>query len=69
MCKEIIYFCAELLNYWTLMFWGLKFFIRVYRYDLSVSKEENNFIYLMIYRTGRNLYKCNNQHISCFRLL
>ena len=35
MCREIIYFCAELLNYWSMTFFGLKLFAKVYGFEVN----------------------------------
>ena len=42
MCREIIYFCAELLNYWSMTFFGLKLFIQVYETRDSNKIIKNN---------------------------
>lgn len=45
MCKEVIYWGAEILNYWALMFWGIKLFLnnrvlnlnRIWRSNIIIS--------------------------------
>ena len=48
MCKEIIYFCAELLNYWSMTFFGLKLFAKVYGFEVHKNKIVENIWYALI---------------------
>ena len=48
MCKEIIYFCAELLNYWSMTFFGLKLFAKVYEFSVHRNKNVENVIYAVL---------------------
>ena len=48
MCREIIYFCAELLNYWSMTFFGLKLFEKVYGLDLHKNKMAENIVFSLL---------------------
>ena len=48
MCREIIYFCAELLNYWSMTFFGLKLFAKVYGFEVHKNKIVENGIYALM---------------------
>ena len=48
MCKEIIYFCAELLNYWSMTFFGLKLFAKVYGFEVHKNKIVENIWYALM---------------------
>ncbi len=48
MCKEVIYFCAELLNYWSMTFFGLKLFAKVYGFEVHKNKIVENGIYVLL---------------------
>ena len=48
MCREIIYFCAELLNYWSMTFFGLKLFAKVYGFEVHKNKTVENVIYALL---------------------
>ena len=48
MCREIIYFCAELLNYWSMTFFGLKLFAKVYEISLHKNKNVENVIFALL---------------------
>ena len=48
MCKEIIYFCAELLNYWSMTFFGLKLFAKVYQINRDKKKSVENIIFTFL---------------------
>ena len=45
MSREIVYFCAELLNYWSMTFFGLKLFAKVYEFSVHKNKNVENVIY------------------------
>ena len=47
MSREIVYFCAELLNYWSMTFFGLKLFAKVYEFSVHKNKNVENVIYAM----------------------
>ena len=47
MCKEIIYFCAELLNYWSMTFFGLKLFAKVYGFGVHENKKVENILLIL----------------------
>lgn len=44
MYKEILYFGAELLNYWAMTFWGLKLLIEMYRVPLNIKQKTQNYL-------------------------
>ena len=48
MCREIIYFCAELLNYWSMTFFGLKLFAKVYGFEVHKNKIVENIWYALM---------------------
>lgn len=48
MFREVIYFCAELLNYWSMTFWGLKLFAKVYDIHVNENKIVENVLFALI---------------------
>lgn len=44
MYKEVVYFGAELLNYWAMTFWGMKLFASVYDIKVSTKKYIENIL-------------------------
>ena len=48
MYREVIYFCAELLNYWAMTFFGLKLFAKVYEIQVHKNKGVENLIFTLL---------------------
>ena len=48
MCREVIYFCAELLNYWSMTFFGLKLFAKVYEISVHRKKGVENLLFALM---------------------
>lgn len=48
MYKEIVYFGAELLNYWAMTFWGMKLFVNVYDIKVSSKRWIENILFALM---------------------
>lgn len=48
MCREVVYFGAELLNYWSMTFWGMKLFANVYSIKVSSKRWVENILFALM---------------------